>query len=121
MITIKLLTVAALTLGGATAAHCQPPAFYSARISDEQTVGLFLEQTVAAAEAGFDYDVMIGVGSVRPAGNNQSVDPSAHPAAVRCYEPALVMVAGREYSVDKLDPSDSKTALWNTVCHAPIS
>jgi hypothetical protein len=121
MITIKLLTVTVLTLGGATAAHCQPPAFYSARLSDDQTVGLFLEQTIAAAEAGFDYDVMIGVGSVRPAGKDHYVDPSAHPAAVRCYEPALVMVAGHEYAIDKLDPSDWKTALWNTVCHAPIS
>ena len=121
MITIKLLTVTALTLAGATAAHCQSPAFYSARLSDDQTVGLFLEHTYAAAEAGFDYDVMIGVGSMKPAGINQYVDPSAHPAAVRCVEPAVVMVAGREYTIGKLDPSDWKTALWNTVCHAPIS
>lgn len=121
MITIKLLTVTVLTLGGATAAHCQPHAFYSARLSDDQTVGLFLEHTIAAAEAGFDYDVMIGVGSVKSVGPEQYVDPSAHPAAVRCFEPALVMVAGREYVIHKLDPSDWKTALWNTVCHAPIS
>ena len=121
MITIKLLTVTALTLGGATAAHCQPPAFYSAQLSDDQTVALFLERTIGAVEGGFDYDVMIGIGRVRHAGNDQYADPSAHPAAVRCYEPALVMVAGREYAVDKLDPSNWKTALWNTVCQAPIS
>lgn len=121
MITIKLLTVTVLTLSGATAAHCQPAAFYSARLSDDQSVALFLEHTIAAVEAGFDYDVVIGIGTLRPAGKNRYVDPSAHPAAVRCYEPALVMVAGREYAVDKLDPSDWKTALWNTVCHAPTS
>lgn len=121
MITIKLLTVTVLTLGGATAAHCQPPPFYSARLSDDQTVGLFLENTISAAEAGFDYDVTIGVGSMRAAGSDLYVDPSAHPAAVRCLEPALVLVAGREYVIDRLDPSDWKTALWNTVCHAPVS
>ena len=121
MITIKLLTVTVLTLGGATAAHCQPAAFYSARLSDDQAVALFLERTIAAAEAGFDYDVMIGVASAVPSGKDQYADPSLHPAAVRCYQPALVMVSEREYPVDKLDPSDWKTALWDTVCHAPIS
>ena len=121
MFAIRLLAATALTLGGAALAHCQPTAFHSARLSDDQTVGLFLERAIAAAEAEYDYDVMIGVQSVTPAGSGQYVDPSAHPAAVRCHAPALVMVAGRKYAIEKLDLSDWKAALWTSVCHAPIS
>jgi hypothetical protein len=121
MSTIKLLAVAALTLGEATVAYCQPPAFYSAQLSDDQMVTLFLDRTVAAVEVGFDYDVMIGVGRVPLGGADPYVDPSLHPAAVKCYGPALVMVAGREYPVEGLDATNWKAALWTAVCGGPIS
>jgi len=121
MCTIKLLTAVALAIGEATAAHCQPAAFYSARISDSQTVSLFLDGTSAATESGFDFDVRIGVGRIADSDPDLYVDPSGHKAVIRCYEPSLVMLGGRAYDIESLSEADWKSALWAAVCTGPIS
>jgi hypothetical protein len=121
MCVVKLLTAVVLAIGETTAAHCQPAAFYSARISDSQTVNLFLDSRSAATESGFDFDVMIGVQRIANAGSDFYADPSSHKAVVRCYEPSLVMLGGRAYDVAGLDTADWKAALWAAVCAGPVS
>lgn len=120
-IMIKLLTAAAALLGSTSAAHCQPPAFYTSAFGEHELVSLFLRDATAASEPGFDYDVLIEIGRRQTHGTGFYADPSAHRAAVRCYEPGAVMVSGRLYDVSVLGEGDWKLALWNSVCTTPTS
>jgi hypothetical protein len=120
-IMIKLLTAAAALLGSNSAAHCQPPAFYTSSFGEHELVSLFLRDAMTAAEPGFDYDVLIEIARGQIDGTGHYIDPSAHKAALRCYEPGAVMVSGRLYDVSGLGQGDWKLALWKSVCMAPTS
>lgn len=120
-IMIKLLTAAAALLGSTSAAHCQSLAFYTSGFGEHELVSLFLRDATAAAEPGFDYDVLIEISRGQTDGTGFYADPSAHKAVVRCYDPGAVMVSGRLYNVSGLGQSDWKLALWNSVCKTPTS
>ena len=115
-IMIKLLTAAAALLGSTSAAHCQPPAFYTSAFGEHELVSLFLRDATAATEPGFDYDVLIEIARGQTDGTGFYADPSAHKAVVRCYDPGAVMVSGRLYEVSSLGHADWKLALWNSIC-----
>ena len=117
---VKLLTAAAL-LGSTSAAHCQPPAFYSSSFGEPELVSLFLRDATAAAEPGFDYDVLIEIAGGAIGGTGGYTDPSTHKAAVRCYDPGAVLVSGTVYDVLGLEEDDWKLALWNSVCDVPTT
>lgn len=120
-IMVKLLTAAAALLGSTSAAHCQPPSFYTSAFGEHEQVSLFLRDATAAAEPGFDYDVLIEIARSQTDGTGFYIDPSAHKAVVRCYDPGAVMVSGRLYGVSELGGGDWKLALWNSICTAPTS
>lgn len=120
-IMVKLLTAAATVLGSAAAAYCQPPAFYSSPFGAQESLSLFLRDSTAAAEPGFDYDVLIEIARGQINGKGLYIDPSAHKAVVRCYDPGAVMVSGRLYDVSGLGQGDWKLTLWNSVCASPTS
>lgn len=120
-IIVKLLTAAAALLGTSSAAYCQSPAFYTSAFGDHELVSLFLRDATAAAEPGFDYDVLIEIARVQSDGTGFYADPSAHKAVVRCYDPGAVMVSGALYEVSGLEGVDWKLALWNSICTAPTS
>lgn len=118
---VKLLTAAGALLGSASVAHCQPPAFYTSAFGEHEVVSLFLRDTTAAVEPGFDYDVLIEIARGAVDGTGGYTDPSSHKAAVRCYDPAAVMVRGALYDVSGMGDDDWKLALWSSICSPPTS
>lgn len=93
--------------------------------SDNTTVNLSLLSSLGSTEAGYDFDVVVGLTELDGSGQAIFRDRGRHRARVRCGAPASVFVGGIDRAIGLAatshEPRNWKSDLWRTVCSVPTS
>ncbi len=115
----------AIALMSTSASGAEPLVFHTSTFADSATVDFSLLSNRLSTDAGYDFDVSIGLTETMADDASRYSDRSAHRARVRCARPATIFVGGARYQVDpgrSADDADGwKTDLWKAVCGVPVS
>jgi hypothetical protein len=117
--------MASAVLVATSAGAAEPILFHRAQVADAKAIDLSLLSNNISNYEDYDFDVLIGLSKTNVEGGTIYVDPTRHPARVKCSAPAKVLVGGINYPVGSVSSHSTtvqwKEDLWRVVCMELVS